>query len=943
MSQDLSTDILSQIIIYMKYSKFLPDKQRRETWEEIVDRNMQMHIRRYPKIKLEIEEAFQFVKDKKVLPSMRTLQFSGKPIEISPNRAYNCSYLPVDSWESFHETMFLLLGGSGVGFSVQKQHISKLPIIKKPTKRKRRYLIADSIEGWSDTIKVLMRAYFNGESDPDFDYSDIRAKGTLLKTSGGKAPGPQPLKDAVYNIRKILDLKEQDSKLTPLEAHDIMCFIANAVLSGGIRRSAMISFFSLDDLEMLECKFGNWYELNPQRARANNSAVVLRHKIKKAQFKDLWKKVRASGSGEPGIFFSNNSDMLGNPCQPEWATVLTPQGIKQFKDIGIGSIIWSGKQWTKVTKKWSTGIKPVNAYRTTAGVFYGTENHRVVSHGEKIEVQYAESIDVCTGQLLSETNILNPQDIMDGLVIGDGSVHEASSNLVYLCVGTNDYDYHNDEDVKSLFRVKRPGLGDYAWKIDTTISNVELPKTYERSVPERFRLNASSDVIRGFLRGLYSANGSVVRNRVTLKASSKTVIIQVQEMLSAIGIKSYYTTNKSKDVVFENGEYTCRESYDLNISTDRNKFAELIGFIQKYKTEKLTNILKVNSTRTKTTYDIVSVDHISTEEVFDLTVEADEHTYWTGGLLVSNCVEVSLRAFQFCNLCSINTLDIKDQIDFNTRAKAAAFIGTLQAGYTNFHYLRDIWRETTEKEALLGVSLAGVASGTVLKLNLTKAAKIIKNENRRVAKLIGINPAARLTCEKPDGTTSLVLGCSSGAHAWHSEYYMRRVTVNKAESIYTYLANKLPDLVEDDLFRPELEAKIMVPIKAPQQALFRTEPASALLSRVKLLSETWIKPGHVSGQNTHNVSATISVKDDEWDSVGEWMWANRKHYNGLSVLPMDLGTYVQAPHEEITKEQYEALLPKLKEIHLSKIKEFQDTTDLKGEVACGPNGACEVT
>lgn len=942
---ELSQKVLSDLIVFLKYSKHLEDKKRRETWSEIIDRNKAMHIKKFPLLKSEIESSFQFVYDKKILPSMRALQFGGKPIVLSPNRSYNCAYAPIDSWEIFHEIMFLLLGGTGFGYSVQKHHVAKLPAVKKPTKRTRRYLINDSIEGWADAVKVLMRAYFFGESDPIFDFSDIREKGTLLKTSGGKAPGPQPLKDCIHNIRKILDAKVAGDNLTPLEAHDVICHIASAVLSGGIRRSALIALFSFDDEAMLTCKFGNWSELNPQRGRANNSVVVLRHKIRKGKFLELWKKVEASGSGEPGIFFSNTTEMGLNPCQPSWATLLTPNGISQLKDINIGDTVWSGKQWTKVINKWSTGVKPVYGYHTKAGVFFGTENHRIVSEGEKIEAQFAESIDASSGQLVSNRP-LNIQDIMDGIVLGDGSVHKASNSLRILHIGQDDKDYL-DSEIASLIKEYRPGIQETAWEIDTTISVAELPKTYLRSVPDRFRIGADASVMRGFLRGLYSANGSIVANRVALAASSKKVILQVQEMLSAIGIRSYYTTNKSKDILFSNGTYTCKESYDLNISTDRDKFAELIGFIQRYKTEKLNSLLanlyssKYAFKRIKTTYDIVDREYVSTEEVFDLTVEADEHTYWTGGLLVSNCAEVSLKANQFCNLSSVNVSDVHSQEELEERAKAAAFIGTLQAGYTDFHYLRDTWKETTEKEALIGVSMTGIASGGVLKLDLKKAAKVVKAENRRVAKLIGINPAARTTVVKPEGTASLVLGTSSGIHSWHSPYYVRRVTVNKAEPIYDYLSSKLPDLVEDDFFKPEQEAKIMIPIKAPDGAIFRDESSLQLLDRIKHVFLNWVKPGHRNGQNTNNVSATVSVKSNEWKEVGEWMWANKKNYNALSVLPFDGGTYVQAPYTECTKDEYEALLSKVKDIHLDKIKEFKDMTDLQGETACSAGG-CEV-
>ncbi len=603
----------------MKYSKHLQEEKRRETWDEIITRNMSMHVKKYPKIRKEIATNFRAVYDRKVLPSMRALQFGGKPVEISPNRQFNCAYAAADDWQIFAEVMFLLLGGTGVGYSVQKHHVAKLPDIKKPNKKSRRYLINDSIEGWADAVKVLMKAYFFGEPDPIFDFSDIRPKGSLLKTSGGRAPGPQPLKDCLHNLRKVLDAKEPGDKLKPIEVHDIMCHIADAVLSGGIRRAALISLFSFDDEDMLTCKFGNWWELNPQRGRANNSVTVLRHRIKKKQFMELWDKIKASGSGEPGIYFTNNAEWGCNPC-----------------------------------------------------------------------------------------------------------------------------------------------------------------------------------------------------------------------------------------------------------------------------------------------------------------------------------CEIGLRPNQFCNLTTVDVSDVKDQADLNQRVRAAAFIGTLQASYTDFHYLRDIWKETTEKDALIGVSMTGIASGAVLDLDLEEAAGVVVEENKRVAELIGINPAARTTCIKPEGTASLVVGSASGIHAWHAPYYIRRVGVNKTEPIYPYLKETLPELMEDSFFKPQLESYVTVPIKAPEGSIFRDEPALRLLERVKLFSRDWVAPGHISGDNTHNVSATISIKDNEWREVGQWMWDNRDFYNGLSVLPADMGTYKQTPFEDITEEKYLELVKHLQTIDLTKVIESQDNTEQKDNLACGPAG-CDVT
>lgn len=614
---ELNSKILSDVIVYSKYAKFLEDKKRRETWTEIVDRNKEMHIKKYPMMKEEIAAAYTLVYEKKVLPSMRALQFGGKPIELMANRIYNCCYLPMNDRLAFSELMFLLLGGSGVGYSVQRFHVNKLPPIIKPTKS-RRYLIGDSIVGWADAVKVLMKSYFTGNPLPIFDFSDIRPKGTPLKTSGGIAPGPEPLKDCLHHIQKILDRKLTGEKLSPLEVHDICCHIADGVLAGGIRRSAMIALFSLDDNEMLECKFNSWYELNPQRGRANNSVVLLRHKIDKKTFLNLWEKIQKSGSGEPGFFFTND-------------------------------------------KEWGT----------------------------------------------------NP------------------------------------------------------------------------------------------------------------------------------------------------------------------------------------------------------------------------------------CGEVSLRAHQMCNLVTINVSDIKSQEELEERAKAASLIATLQAGYTNFNYLREIWRETTEKEALIGVSMTGIASGQVLGLNLNKAAKVVVKTNEEISKKIAINKAARCTVIKPEGTSSLVLGVSSGIHSWHSPYYIRRLRVGKNEPIYKYLAVNHTELLQDDFFKPTTQAIISVPQRAPSSAITREESALSLLGRVKRVYRDWIKPGHRLGHNLNNVSTTISVKPNEWKQVGEWMWKNRDNYTALSVLPFDGGSYTQPPYEEIDEVTFNKLTERLREVDLTKIKEGEDNTSLKDNLACSGN-ACEI-
>ena len=283
--------------------------------------------------------------------------------------------------------------------------------------------------------------------------------------------------------------------------------------------------------------------------------------------------------------------------------------------------------------------------------------------------------------------------------------------------------------------------------------------------------------------------------------------------------------------------------------------------------------------------------------------------------------------------------NIESQQDLNERAQAASFIATLQASYTDFHYLRNIWHKNTEKDALLGVSMTGIASDFNLNLNFNEAAEIVKEQNKLLAEELGINAAARTTAVKPAGTTSLVVGSSSGIHAWHNDYYIRRIRVGKNEAIYQYLAENHPELVEDEYFRPHDTAVISVPQKAPEGAILRTESPFQLLERVKKVTQDWVRAGHRTGSNSHNVSATISLKPEDWELAGEWMWENREFYNGLSVLPYDGGTYVQAPFSDCTKEEFEELFKKLHSIDLSKIIELTDETDLSGEVACA-GGAC---
>jgi hypothetical protein len=972
-----------------KYARYLPDKKRREVYEETVARTEQMHIRRFGHLPSlaggdsfahDIRRAFDLVREERVLPSMRSMQFGGAAIEAVENRIYNCSATHVNRLEAFSQAFYLLLCGCGVGYSVQFRHVDQLPEFGfVDPKRVVHHVVGDSIEGWADAALALLRSFVDG-THIEFAYHLVRSEGSPLKTSGGKAPGHLALKTALESVRTIL-LQAQGRRLRPIECHEIMCLLADAVLSGGIRRSSLISLFSLEDSEMMYCKTGNWLDKKPWLSNANNSCVLKRSEVRLEQFMRIFKMTKRFG--EPGFIFVNDEEEVTNPCQPRWATVLTPEGIKTIGEIEIGSTIWSGKQWTKVTNKWSTGVKPVYAFRTRAGTFYGTENHRVVSEGEKIEVGQAESIDTAQGPVGAHED-LDPRVIMDGIVFGDGSVHEASNNLVHLYIGAKDGDYL-DSEISHLLKMQRPRLSEHAWEIRTSLTAAELPKTYLRSVPHRFRFGSSAHV-RAFLRGLYTANGSIVSTRVTLKAASIQVIRQVQEMLSSLGISSYYTTNAAHTVQFDNGEYECRESYDLNITGGRREFQRQIGFIQKDKQRRLSEICEIpaRESRAKKTFEIIEQTFISEEEVFDLTVEADEHTYWTGGLLVSNCAEIRMNCrlqithevlrllkertkrgkpmpdvklgevytgFSFCNLCEINASKISSFSDFVEAAHAAALIGTLQASYTNMPYLGWVSEVIAEREALLGVGMTGMMDSPDYALNPEHQREIagrIVEWNAEYAELIGIRPAARTTTVKPGGTTSLKLGVvPSGIHPQHARRFLRLVTANELETVFQNFKSVNPHMC---VRKPDGDWVIEFPVQARDGAKVKRDfTAVQFLEVVKSTQQNWVEPGTARPESSpgyvHNVSNTVQVEPHEWGEVAEYLWQNKEHFSGVSFIENNNKIYPFMPFQEVITEADEAhfnqLVANYKPVDYLSFVEEDDTTSFVQEPACA-GGACEI-
>lgn len=610
--------LLSDLVSYRTYAKFLPDLNRRESPIETIERNMHMHMDKFPALTDQIAGVYKYVRGGMVLPSMRSFQFGGLAAELNNIRIYNCAFHAINRTRAFGETLFLLLSGTGVGYSVQHHHTRNLPKVHKP--RESMYVIIhDSIEGWAMAVDQLMEAYFLRKPEPSFDYSFIREEGALLKTSGGRAPGPAKLKEMLELVKAQLD-KAIGRQLTSLEVHDIVCIISDCVRAGGIRESALIALFDRDDQDMLKCKSGQWWIDAPWRARANNSAMLPRDEVGFEEFSYIYETLKSNGTGEPGFYWTNDKF--------DWGT--------------------------------------------------------------------------------------NP------------------------------------------------------------------------------------------------------------------------------------------------------------------------------------------------------------------------------------CVELAIKNNQFCNLTTVNQATVTSLTDLVGRARAAAFLGTLQASYTDFPYLNPQWQTVTEAEALIGVSFTGIAdaAGRVGSSDLRFAASEVVRENQRVASLIGINPAARCTVGKPEGSSSAYLATSSGIHARPaSSWYLRRVRLKSNTPLVTYLESVVPHLLEPS--KRDDNIIISIPQKSPEGAISQdNETALDVFNRAMDYNVSWIQPGHVSGANRNNISCTINMKDHEWETLKNPMWENRFIYNGLSMFPHDGGTYVQAPFEACSESTYNEYMAKVSPVDFTKIIETYDMTSQNQTAACA-GGACE--
>lgn len=618
----------SEVIYKSRYARWLEEENRRENWDETVTRLVDYYNRDNKLTNEQYMVLYDAIFNLEVMPSMRALMTAGPALDRCSVPAYNCAYLPVDSLRSFDETMYILMCGTGVGFSVEDEYVRQLPRIAESFERTETTIaVADSKEGWSKAFRELISLLVAGQL-PRWDCSRVRPSGARLKTFGGRASGPEPLED-LFRFTSKLFQGASGRRLTSLECHDLMCKIADIVVVGGVRRSAMISLSDVTDDRMRVAKTGEWWASAGHRRLANNSAVYNTRKPDTDLFMKEWKALYDSKSGERGLFSR------------------------------------------------------------------------------------------------------------------------------YAC------------------------------------------------------------------QGIAARNG--------------------------------------------------RRNPNFEFGTNP-------------------------------------------------------------------CSEIILRPFQFCNLTEIVVRASDTLSSLKHKARVAAILGTIQSTFTDFRYLRKVWRDQCEEERLLGVSLTGICDN--LEILSEENMKVIRDEviatNKLWAEHLGINQSTATTCVKPSGTVSQLVDSASGLHARHSNHYLRTIRADNKDPLTEYL--KASGVYhEADVMSPHNTTVFYFAVKSPDGAVTReNQNAIEALELWKKLQEHWCE---------HKPSATINVKEDEWMDVGAWVYKNFDVLSGVSFLPYDGGSYKQAPYQECTEAEYNDWVakhpqPVFKWSDLSNF-EYEDHTTGSQELSC-TGGLCEV-
>jgi hypothetical protein len=934
-----------------------------ETWQDTIHRShYEHHIKLWegaggkPNLN-ELNELVDLGLSRSGTVAGRTLWLGGTEYAYSRSCSqFNCAALEISTVYDIVDAFWLLLNGCGVGaicvsgtLHGYSKVIKELVII--PSTKDKDYRgektnhetkpcidndytwtikVGDSAEAWAKALGKLLISPRGKCNRLIIDFSECRGRGGRLKGYGWICNGSEPLKAMFIAVHALLN--QYAGNILDEEAiGDIFNHCGTVLSSRRAAESLVLPSYHPLSAEFIHRKFEYW-KSNNQRRQSNNSLLFWTQ----PSIDDIVDLLKMNYiGGEPGFINGLNAlkrcpwFKLFNPCQPGWAYLRGENGLVTMDDLKVGDKIWSETGWTTVTKKWSTGVKPVYRYRTTAGVFYGTRNHRVVSNGIKVEAGEAESIDILHGpnvRIEKDWKLLN-HSIMDGLVLGDGTCHKLSKDKVYLTIGEKDNDYF-DSELKEIIHRRHPADSTYGWVVTTSMNEEEIIQSRNRRIPERY-MTANQETVCGFLRGLYSANGGVVgKGRVVLTTTSKQLVEDVQILLSSIGIRSYFTSEDERDNEFSNGTYRMKKSYKVNITAHAWKFADRIGFIQKYKMEILINDIsdKKTSKPKYSTYQIVEEEYIGDMEVFDISVDNQPHTYWTGGCNVSNCFEILLASYGFCNLVSLCLPHFKR--DFARLRRAVWIMARANYRQTCVNLsdpiLQPMWNQTNEALRLCGVSLTGIVQAPWLS---DYQIKILRNEAifgaYSMADELSLPRPKAVTTLKPEGTRSKIAGSpdmeiAEGMHLPLGRYIMNWINFSIDDPMVKHLEASgfktmlNPSDANNMLVRFPIEYS-GCPFSIANGKEVNTESAITQLERYQRWNSLWAD---------HNVSATVSISPAEIPDTARWIHQNwDRDYVATAFIArtdptmtaQDIG-HPYLPQEVVTEEVYEKAISKIKPV-----------------------------
>lgn len=868
----------------------------------------------------------------------------------------NCAFVTINEpVRPFIWAMDALMLGAGVGYNIQKENVAEIPRVKRAIKVIRKdtkdadFIVPDSREGWIELLKKTLKYHFSDDGR-DFSYSTfcLRGKGAPIKSFGGVSSGPEELCWGINEINNVLNARV-NKKLRPIDVLDIMNIIGYIVVSGNVRRSAQIAIGDMEDMQYLNAKRWDKGNIPNWRAMSNNSVVCNDINYLPEQF---WQGY--AGNGEPygliNLKLAREVGRLGetkypdpniqgaNPCQPSFASVLTPEGLKTFGDIEIGSKIWSKSGWTTVTNKWSNGIKPVYSFNYTGGIFVGTETHKIDTSVGKVDALLSEDALTISGPSPEKIEHI-PSVIMDGLFFGDG-FHKKMKGRSYtypvLLVGEKDNDYFTSEIapfIKSKFSTKK---GCVEYRVETTILAEEKEKTYKLSLPSRY-MNADKNTVSSLLRGLFSADGSVVltteqSGRITYKTASYMLVRQVQTLLSTLGIRSYITTNKEKEVTFCNGTYKCKQSYDLNITKDIKLFYKNIGFLQKYKMDRIAEILNKHIPTPFLTYtSLNNKEYLGEYEVFDITVDNESHTYWTGGISVSNCGEQTLESWETCCLSEVFLPNITS---LNELHKIVTYLYRINKHSLALPCHLTKTEDVVHKNMRMGIGITGYLQATdEQKAWLSSTYEFLRAYDKHYSKQHGWPPSIKLTTTKPSGTLSLLAGVTSGVHPGYSQYFIRRIRMaSNSPLVKMCKEHGYPVEYQKNFDGSDDRNTVVVSFPCSYSKgtiLAKDVTAVQQLEYVKELQSNW---------SDNAVSCTVYYKKEELSEIKEWL---KNNYNNsiksVSFLLHKEHGFIQAPFEEISETSYNAMIKRVKPLTNISFNE----SDISESFECA-SGICPV-